>query len=90
MVLIFGVIQLQGDIIKKLIVQEIIFYFEGEKVDLVVCDGVFDVIGFYDIDEYIQVQLFLVVLNIIIYVFRIGGIFVVKIFCGKDVILLYF
>lgn len=90
MVLIFGVIQLQGDIIKKLIVQEIIFQFEGEKVDLVVCDGVFDVIGFYDIDEYIQVQLFLVVLNIIIYVFRTGGIFVVKIFRGKDVILLYF
>lgn len=40
-------------LIQILIVYEIISYFEGEEVDLVICDGVLDVIGFYDIDEYI-------------------------------------
>lgn len=80
MVLLLGVVQIQGDIIQLFIVKEIIQYFKGCFVDLVVCDGVFDVIGFYDVDEYMQVQFFLVVLNIVIYVLKLGGCFVVKIF----------
>ena len=34
-----GVIQLQGDITKYSTAQQIIGHFEGEKSDLVVCDG---------------------------------------------------
>lgn len=59
-----GVIQLQGDITKKSTAQEIISHFEGEKADLVVCDGAPDVTGLHDIDEYIQAQLLLAALNI--------------------------
>lgn len=34
-----GIIQIQGDITKYTTAQEIIEHFEGEKADLVVCDG---------------------------------------------------
>lgn len=34
-----GIIQIQGDITKYSTAQEIIKHFEGEKADLVVCDG---------------------------------------------------
>lgn len=34
-----GIIQIQGDITKYTTAQEIIKHFEGEKADLVVCDG---------------------------------------------------
>lgn len=34
-----GIIQIQGDITKYSTAQEIIGHFEGEKADLVVCDG---------------------------------------------------
>lgn len=84
-----GVIQLQGDITKKSTAQEIISHFEGEKADLVVCDGAPDVTGLHDIDEYIQAQLLLAALNITTHVLRNGGTFVAKIFRGKDVTLLY-
>ncbi|XP_046362064.2 putative tRNA (cytidine(32)/guanosine(34)-2'-O)-methyltransferase [Haliotis rufescens] len=84
-----GVIQLQGDITKKSTAQEIISHFEGEKADLVVCDGAPDVTGLHDIDEYIQAQLLLAALNITTFVLKKSGTFVAKIFRGKDVTLLY-
>jgi tRNA (cytidine32/guanosine34-2'-O)-methyltransferase len=34
-----GVIQIQGDITKESTAKEIISYFEGEKANIVVCDG---------------------------------------------------
>jgi 23S rRNA U2552 (ribose-2'-O)-methylase RlmE/FtsJ len=34
-----GVIQIKGDITKLSTAQQIIAHFEGEKADLVVCDG---------------------------------------------------
>lgn len=34
-----GIIQIQGDITKYSTAQEIMMHFEGEKADLVVCDG---------------------------------------------------
>ena len=37
--------------------EEIIGHFEGNKADLVVCDGAPDVTGLHDLDEYIQGQL---------------------------------
>ncbi|XP_004365220.2 cell division protein [Capsaspora owczarzaki ATCC 30864] len=84
-----GVIQIQGDITKESTAQQIVAHFEGELADLVVCDGAPDVTGLHDIDEYIQAQLILAALNITTHVLRPDGVFVAKIFRGKDVSLLY-
>ncbi|XP_064479397.1 tRNA (cytidine(32)/guanosine(34)-2'-O)-methyltransferase-like [Ornithodoros turicata] len=84
-----GVIQLQGDITEISTAQKIISYFEGEKADLVVCDGAPDVTGLHDIDEYIQGELLLSALNITTHILKDGGTYVAKIFRGKDVMLLY-
>ena len=46
-----GVIQIQGDITKYETAAQIISHFEGERADLVVCDGAPDVTGLHDIDE---------------------------------------
>lgn len=84
-----GVIQLQGDITEITTAQKIIGHFEGEKADLVVCDGAPDVTGLHDIDEYIQAELLLSALNITTHVLKTGGTYIAKIFRGKDVTLLY-
>lgn len=84
-----GVKQIQGDITKISTANEIIKEFEGLKADLVVCDGAPDVTGLHDIDEYVQSQLLLAALNITTHVLKEGGVFVAKIFRGKDVTLLY-
>lgn len=84
-----GVIQLQGDITEVSTAQKIISHFEGEKADLVVCDGAPDVTGLHDIDEYIQGELLLSALNITTHILKEGGTYVAKIFRGKDVDLLY-
>lgn len=54
-----------------------------------ICDGAPDVTGLHDIDEYIQGQLLLAALNITIHLLKHGGVFVAKIFRGKDVDILY-
>ncbi|CAG5046102.1 unnamed protein product [Parnassius apollo] len=84
-----GVKQIQGDITKLSTAHEIIKEFEGLKADLVVCDGAPDVTGLHDIDEYVQSQLLLAALNITTHVLKNGGVFVAKIFRGKDATLLY-
>lgn len=84
-----GVIQIQGDITKKSTADCIISHFDGEKADLVVCDGAPDVTGLHDMDEYIQSQLLLAALNITTHVLKPGGTFIAKIFRGRDVTLLY-
>jgi len=86
-----GVIQIQGDITKYETAAQIISHFEGERADLVVCDGAPDVTGLHDIDEFIQAQLVLAALNITTHVLKIdsNSKFVAKIFRGKDVTLLY-
>lgn len=65
-----GVVQLQGDITKVSTAEKIIGLFEGQRADLVVCDGAPDVTGLHDIDEYIQAQLILAALNIATHVLR--------------------
>lgn len=79
-----GVTQIQGDITKYSTAQEIIGYFEGDKADLVVCDGAPDVTGLHCMDLYIQAQLLLGALHITCNVLKPGGTFVAKIFRGKD------
>ncbi|RNA11373.1 tRNA (cytidine(32) guanosine(34)-2 -O)-methyltransferase [Brachionus plicatilis] len=63
----------------------------GEKADLVVCDGAPDVTGLHDIDEFIQAQLVLAALNITTHVLKTSpdSKFVAKIFRGKDITLLF-
>ncbi|XP_071439300.1 tRNA (cytidine(32)/guanosine(34)-2'-O)-methyltransferase-like [Hetaerina americana] len=84
-----GVYQIQGDITKLSTACQIINHFEGDKADLVVCDGAPDVTGLHDMDEYIQHQLLLAALNITTHVLKEKGTFVAKIFRGKDVTFLY-
>lgn len=48
-------------IVQKSTALEITRHFEGEKADLVVCDGAPDVTGLHDLDEYVQAQLLLAV-----------------------------
>lgn len=84
-----GVILIQGDITKHSTAQTIIDKFEGEKSDLVVCDGAPDVTGLHDIDEYVQSQLLLCALNITTFLLKDGGTFVAKIFRGSNVSMLY-
>ncbi|XP_042237191.1 putative tRNA (cytidine(32)/guanosine(34)-2'-O)-methyltransferase [Homarus americanus] len=84
-----GVVQLQGDITKTSTAEAIIGHFQGDTAQLVVCDGAPDVTGLHDLDEYVQAQLLLAALNITTHVLTKGGIFVAKIFRGKDVTLLY-
>lgn len=85
-----GIIQLQGDITKLSTAEAIIAHFgDGQKAQLVICDGAPDVTGLHDIDEYIQSQLLLAALNITTHVLKVGGTFVAKIFRGKDTSLLY-
>lgn len=84
-----GIYCLQGDITDVSTAETIISYFEGEKADLVICDGAPDVTGMHDIDEYIQAQLLLAALNITLNILKEGGNFVAKIFRGKDVSLLF-
>ncbi|KAH1007832.1 hypothetical protein HUJ04_005024 [Dendroctonus ponderosae] len=79
-----GVIQIQGDITKYSTAEEIISHFEGEKADLVICDGAPDVTGLHCMDIYIQAQLLLGALHISCNVLKNGGTFVAKIFRGKD------
>jgi len=84
-----GVLCMQGDITSVETAQAIIKNFQGERAEIVVCDGAPDVTGLHDIDEYIQGQLLLSAINITSHVLCKGGTFVAKIFRGRDVGLLY-
>lgn len=83
-----GVTQLQGDITRLETAERIIACFEGEKADLVVCDGAPDVTGLHDVDGFLQSRLLLSALNISTHLLRHCGTFVAKIFREKDVSLL--
>mmetsp|Transcript_686 Transcript_686/g.1159 ORF Transcript_686/g.1159 Transcript_686/m.1159 type:complete len:325 (+) Transcript_686:57-1031(+) len=57
--------------------------------DLVISDGAPDVTGVHDIDAYIQSELILAALNVVLKLLREGGSFVAKVFRQKDTDLLY-
>ncbi|CAJ0585853.1 unnamed protein product, partial [Mesorhabditis spiculigera] len=84
-----GVIQLQGDITQVETANQIVSYFDGEKAELVICDGAPDVTGLHSLDEYMQSQLVLAALNITTHILMGGGKFVAKIFRARDITLLY-
>ena len=84
-----GVVQIQGDITKEDTAERVISQFQGEKADIVVCDGAPDVTGLHELDQYIQGQLVLAALNITTHLLKNNGTFVAKIFRGRDIQLLY-
>ncbi|CAH0384132.1 unnamed protein product [Bemisia tabaci] len=79
-----GVIQIQGDITQAKTISDIIFQFNGERADLIVCDGAPDVTGIHDLDVYSQSQLLASALNITRHLLKQGGNFVAKMFHGAD------
>lgn len=86
---ITGVHCLQGDITALSTAKSIIQHFQGQRAEIVVCDGAPDVIGLQEFDEYCQSQLLLAAINITTHVLATGGTFVAKIFRGRDVGLIY-
>jgi tRNA (cytidine32/guanosine34-2'-O)-methyltransferase len=84
-----GIIQYQGDITSEQTAMAVIGHFNGSKADLVVCDGAPDVTGLHDLDEYVQSGLLLAALTIVTHVLTPGGVFVAKIFRGREIDLLY-
>lgn len=83
-----GVTLIQGDITSFATADKVIKEFQGNKAQLVVCDGAPDVTGQHDLDEFIQSQLLLAALNITTFIIENGGTFVAKIFRGKDITLM--
>ncbi|KAJ8605022.1 hypothetical protein MRB53_041567 [Persea americana] len=58
-------------------------------IDLILSDGAPDVTGLHSLDAHLQSQLLLSALTLALHTLRPGGIFVAKIFRGKDIDLLY-
>lgn len=83
-----GVTLIQGDITRFETADKVIREFQGAKAQLVVCDGAPDVTGQHNLDEFMQSQLLLAALNITTFIIEEGGIFVAKIFRGKDITLM--
>lgn len=79
-----NVIQIQGDITSVITENRVLQHFDGELVQLVVCDGAPDVTGLHDLDEYAQAQLLLAALSLARKILQPGGTFVAKIFRGRD------
>jgi tRNA (cytidine32/guanosine34-2'-O)-methyltransferase len=84
-----GVRCLQGDITSLETAELIIQHFQGQRAEIVICDGAPDVTGLHDVDEYLQGQLLLSAMLITTHVLCPGGTFVAKIFRGRNVGFLY-
>lgn len=84
-----GVVTMQGDITSVVTAQRVIEHFQGERAELVICDGAPDVTGLHDVDEYLQSQLLLAAMLITTHVLCDNGTFVAKIFRGPNIGFLY-
>lgn len=84
-----GVKTIQADITHPQTLEMIYNEFEGCHADMVISDGAPDVTGMHDLDEYIQAQLVLAALQLATCVLKPDGVFVAKIFRGRDIDLLY-
>ena len=83
-----GVTCLQGDITDPEIAKKVLAFFDGNKADLVICDGAPDVTGHHSLDEYLHHDLLLAATNITTCVLRPGGAFIAKFFRGESLELL--
>lgn len=93
---IAGVLCIQGDITSYETAQAILEPFgcnegtkDGNRAELVICDGAPDVTGLHDLDEYLQAQLLMSAVKITTHVLVDGGTFVAKIFRGRHASQLY-
>ncbi|KAK6588852.1 ybr061c-like protein [Cryptosporidium xiaoi] len=84
-----GVKIIQGDITSQSTVSQILNFFNGEKADLILCDGSPDITGLHDIDEFIQNQLLMSSVGITCKLLKYGGTFVAKIFRGENISWIY-
>mmetsp|Transcript_19828 Transcript_19828/g.40839 ORF Transcript_19828/g.40839 Transcript_19828/m.40839 type:complete len:316 (+) Transcript_19828:132-1079(+) len=91
-----GVLCIQGDITSYETAQAILAPFgcnegttDGNRAELVICDGAPDVTGLHDLDEYLQAQLLMSAVKITTHVLVDGGTFVAKIFRGRHASQLY-
>lgn len=91
-----GVLCIQGDITSYETAQAILEPFgcsdgtnDGNRAELVICDGAPDVTGLHDLDEYLQAQLLISAVKITTHVLVDGGTFVAKIFRGRHASQLY-
>lgn len=84
-----GVVTLQADITHPSTLPLLLSHLGNQPADLVISDGAPDVTGLHDLDEYIQSQLLLAALNLATCVLVPGGVFVAKIFRGRDVAVVF-
>ncbi len=75
-----GVNIIKGDITRQETIEKILSHFNNEKVDVIIFDGAPDVSGLIDIDMYMQVELIIFSLVIVMKLLRKGGKFVAKMF----------
>lgn len=75
-----GVNIIKGDITRQDTIEKILANFNNEKVDIVIFDGAPDVTGLMDIDMYMQVELIIFALVIVMKLLKKGGTFVAKLF----------
>ena len=75
-----GVTIIKGDITRQDTIEKILSNFNDEKVDVVIFDGAPDVTGLIDVDMYMQVELIIFALVIVMKLLKKGGIFVAKMF----------
>jgi len=75
-----GVTIIKGDITRQDTIEKILSNFNDEKVDVVIFDGAPDVTGLIDVDMYMQVELIIFSLVIVMKLLKKGGTFVAKMF----------
>ena len=75
-----GVTIIKGDITRQDTIEKILSNFNDEKVDVVIFDGAPDVTGLIDVDMYMQVELIIFALVIVMKLLKNGGSFVAKMF----------
>lgn len=75
-----GVKIIKGDITRQDTIEKILNNFDNEKVDVIIFDGAPDVTGLIDIDMYMQVELIIFSLVIVMKLLKNGGTYVAKLF----------
>ena len=75
-----GVTIIKGDITRQETIEKILSNFNDEKIDVVIFDGAPDVTGLIDVDMYMQVELIIFALVIVMKLLKKGGTFVAKMF----------
>ena len=75
-----GVTIIKGDITRQDTIEKILSNFDQNKVDVIIFDGAPDVTGVIDVDMYMQVELIIFALVIVMKLLKKGGIFVAKMF----------